>query len=60
MTDTAEAIVELRSYLTAQGLKFTLQRQLVTEVFYDVDSGDHHPTVDELYQRVRARDTRIG
>ena len=60
MTDTAEAIADLRSYLTAQGLKFTLQRQLVTEVFYSVDSGDHHPTVDELYQRVRARDTRIG
>jgi len=60
MADTAAAIQDLRAYLSTQGLKFTVQRQLVTEVFYDVENGDHHPTVDELYQRVRERNKRVG
>lgn len=60
MSDAAEAVAELRGYLTNNGLKFTLQRQLVTEVFYGVEEGEHHPTVDELYHLVRARDNRIG
>lgn len=60
MPDSKAAIEELRSYLSTRGLKFTFQRQLVTEVFYDVEDGSHHPTVDELYQRVRVRDKRIG
>jgi Fur family ferric uptake transcriptional regulator len=60
MSDAAEAVLELRGYLTKNGLKFTQQRQLVTEVFYNVEDGEHHPTVDELYHLVRARDARIG
>ena len=60
MPNSTAAIEELRSYLSTRGLKFTFQRQLVTEVFYDVEHGSHHPTVDDLYQRVRARDKRIG
>ncbi|MCA9544018.1 MAG: transcriptional repressor [Myxococcales bacterium] len=43
-----------------QGLKFTQQRRLITEVFFDPDLRDEHPSTEELYLRVRARDARVG
>ena len=58
--DTTEAITTLSGYLERKGLKFTTQRRLITEVFFDPRHRDHHPSVEELYGRVRARDPRVG
>ena len=58
--DTKEAVDILRKYLSSQGLKFTSQRQTVTEVFFDPLFRDEHPTVEELYLKVKARDSRVG
>ena len=57
---TSEAVEKLRSYLGKEGLKFTHQRKVVTEVFFDPKFRDQHPTVEELYLRIRQRDSRIG
>lgn len=48
---------ELKDYLTAHGLRFTRQRELIAEAFFEAEG---HPNIDELYDRVRRRDRRIG
>ncbi len=58
--ETREALDKLGSYLTSQGLKSTAQRRLITEVFFDAAHRHEHPTVEELYLRVRARDPSVG
>jgi Fur family ferric uptake transcriptional regulator len=58
--DAAEAVEILRTYVSQKGLKFTGQRQTVTEVFFDPAFQEHHPTVEELFLRVRERDSRVG
>lgn len=55
-----EAISKLQAALTERGLKFTQQRKLITEVFFDEHSRAHHPSVEDLYLRVRALDERVG
>lgn len=60
MMKAQEAVDTLRAYLTQQGMKFTVQRALITEVFFDPQFRNSHPSVEELYLRVRARDPRIG
>ncbi len=55
-----EALAKLSEYLREQGLKQTQQRRLITEVFFDPGLRDDHPTVEDLYLRVRARDKRVG
>ena len=50
----------LKGYLKKKGLKYTHQRQVVTEVFFDSAARGVHPTIDELYVRVRAVEPRIG
>ena len=57
---TSEAVEKLKAYLIQQGLKFTHQRKIVTEVFFDPKFRDQHPTVEELYVRIRKRDSKIG
>lgn len=44
--DRAEQIERFKGYLTAQGLKYTRQRQAIAEVFFD--SGRHLSLVDLL------------
>ena len=56
----AEATDKLKVYLKQKGLKYTHQRQVVTEVFFDQKSENLHPTIDELFVQVRAVDPRIG
>ena len=55
-----DAVNVLKTHLVEKGLKFTQQRRLVTEIFYDPKFRDHHPTAEELYLRVRQLDNRIG
>ena len=55
-----EATGKLKEYLKQQGLKYTHQRQVVTEVFFDPKSSHLHPTIDELFLKVREVDARIG
>ena len=55
-----EATEKLKVYLKQKGLKYTHQRQVVTEVFFDRASGHLHPTIDELFVKVREVDSRIG
>ena len=57
---TKEALDKLADYLRVQGLKQTQQRKLITEVFFDPALREEHPTVEDLYLRVRARDRRVG
>lgn len=60
MIDSAQAVDILKAYLSANGLKMTNQRQLVTETFFDVQYRNEHPTVEDLYLRVRNIDSRVG
>ena len=55
-----EAISTLKSYLREKNLKYTHQRQVVTEVFFDTAAEHLHLTIDELFLRVRAVDPKIG
>ena len=55
-----QAIVELERALQRKGLKTTAQRRLITQVFFDTLFRQDHPTVDDLYQHVRVRDTSVG
>jgi len=55
-----EALEVLKTFLKDSGLKMTAQRRIVTEAFFDSCEGNDHPTVEELYLIVRARDVRVG
>ena len=55
-----EAIDKLVAWLGRKNLKVTQQRRVITEVFFDPDHRESHPTVEELFLRVRGRDQRIG
>lgn len=59
MTST-EALVILEAYLQKKGLKSTGQRRLITDVFFDPRFKSDHPSVDDLYQQVRDRDSSVG
>ena len=60
MIEAEEALEILATYLSKSGLKMTSQRRIVTEAFFDPSVTDDHPTAEELYMRVRERDSRIG
>lgn len=55
-----EAVSKLVTWLARKRLKVTQQRRLITEVFFDPAHRESHPTVEELYLRVRAREPKIG
>jgi Fur family ferric uptake transcriptional regulator len=60
MIKVSEAVGVLEAHLRTKGLKFTTQRRLITEVFFDPKTHDEHPSTEELYLRVRAQDSRVG
>jgi len=60
MLKVEEALTTLRAYLIEKNLKYTHQRELITAVFFDPDHRFTHPSVEELFLRVRERDKRIG
>jgi Fur family ferric uptake transcriptional regulator len=53
----AEARRRLRTHLKEHHLRATRQRNLILETFLDHST---HTSVDDLYQRVRARDPSVG
>ena len=55
-----DAVSAFNDYLQSQGLKLTRQRELITEVFFDPAKRADHPTVEELYLRVKERDATLG
>lgn len=58
--NSAEALDRLAIYLAKKGLKSTSQRRLITEVFFEAEHKASHPTVEDLYLRVRDADPRVG
>lgn len=58
--DALEAVERFNEYLKQHKHKVTKQRTLITEVFFDPDKRTEHPTVEELYLRVRERDSNVG
>ncbi len=48
---------ELKEYLTRHGLRLTRQRRVIADAFFE---SEGHPNIDELYDRVRRLDPRIG
>lgn len=60
MLKVEEALTTLKGWLADNGLKYTHQRKLITAVFFDPEFRDTHPSVEELYMRVRERDRRVG
>ncbi len=55
-----QAVDTLVAWLGQKGLKVTKQRRIITEAFFDPSFRDGHPTVEELYLRVRHEDPSIG
>jgi len=47
----------LAEYMERRGLRSTAQRRLVTEVFF---AGAGHVSIEELLNRVRRKDPRVG
>jgi Fur family ferric uptake transcriptional regulator len=47
----------LRDYIARNGLKTSRQRELIADTFF---AADGHLSVDELLDRVRAEDARVG
>lgn len=60
MLKVEEALGTLKTWLTENNLKYTHQRKLITEVFFDPAHRETHPSVEELFMRVRERDSRVG
>ena len=48
---------KLNAYLKEHNLRFTTQRQLIAEVFFE---SERHLSFDELYDAVRQRDQSVG
>jgi len=48
---------ELEAYMSKRGLRSTEQRRLIIDVFFD---HAEHITIDQLLERVRAIDSRVG
>lgn len=53
----ADPRATLKAYIAKHGLKTSRQRELIAEVFF---SSTGHLSVDELLERVRAQDARVG
>ena len=58
--DASEAVKRFNEYLKSHQHKLTKQRALITEIFFDPKRRSDHPTVEELYLRVKAQDSNVG
>ena len=47
----------MREFLRTKGFKMTAQRDIIFKSFFEMD---RHVSVDELYDRVRQRDSSVG
>ena len=48
----------LHAHITKKGLRLTQQRLLISEVFFE--EVGHHTNIDELYQKIREKNSGIG
>ena len=48
---------KLKAYIAKHGLKTSRQRELIAEVFF---AGNKHLSIDELLERVRKVDAKVG
>lgn len=48
---------DLKSYMDKQGLRSTEQRRVIIDTLFDISE---HVTIDQLLEKVRAIDSRIG
>ncbi|HEX7668564.1 MAG TPA: Fur family transcriptional regulator [Polyangiaceae bacterium] len=48
---------DLETYMARQGLRSTEQRRLIVDAFFE---SHEHVTLDQLLERVRAADSRVG
>ncbi|MFN3198381.1 MAG: Fur family transcriptional regulator [Bradymonadia bacterium] len=55
-----EAVEALARHLDHKGLKYTRQRRLITEIFFDPERAGHHPSVEDMYEWVRKEDGSVG
>lgn len=55
--ESVDPIAVLREYVSENGLKFTRQRELIAEVFFEA-SG--HLTVEDLLEQVRKQDPQVS
>ena len=58
--DASEAVKRFNEYLKSHQHKLTRQRALITEIFFDPKRRADHPTVEELYLRVKAQNSNVG
>ena len=55
--DVRRLRTELDAYMTRRGLRSTEQRRLIIETFFGISD---HVTIDQLLERVRVADRRVG
>jgi Fur family transcriptional regulator, ferric uptake regulator len=55
--DTERLRQDLQAYMNKRGLRSTEQRRLIIDTFFD---AAEHITIEQLLERVRAQDSRIG
>ena len=58
--EVSQQIRELLQRNLGPTQKITRQRLLIAQIFFDPACRHEHPTVEELYQRVRSADDTIG
>ena len=56
--DTPAKIEQFKEFLSEQGMKFTRQRRVIAEVFFE--EGQDHPTLLDLLERSKKRYDSIG
>jgi Fur family transcriptional regulator, ferric uptake regulator len=55
--DTDRLRKDLEAYMSRQGLRSTEQRRAIIDAFF---GGPEHVTIDELLERVREHDSKVG
>ena len=55
--DTERLRKDLEAYMLRQGLRNTEQRRAIIDVFFE---GPEHVTIDQLLERVREHDSKVG
>ncbi len=55
--DVEQLKARLDEYMSRHGLRSTAQRRLVTELFFE---SREHLSIEELLEKVRRRDSRVG
>ena len=57
LSNPAEKMASLKSYMESRGLKSTAQRDCIAEAFFNTST---HISLDELLKKARRKTTKIG